>query len=478
MYIPSLLFGATNSCISASGYDSTGIFQSGSQIWEYYKFSTTGSNSFVIHSGSTSNAKVLIVAGGGAGGFTEFNGEALNESAGGGGAGGVVFTDARLGPGSYNLYVGDGASSSGSKGENSWININYIPTELPDVYTPTASQITAEGGGFGGYFLNINNTSTGKVDASRGGSGGGGCASLRFVSGYTIATEAGGRTGQGNDAGSPVGPLCQGNLETTATGGGGAAVSSSDTNCISGAGYQTPGGEGLVFNVDGNPRWYAYGGASMRQGTFEAATPDTGSQSSRAYGAGGWGRSSSYGSSKTGRQGIIVIMVPVCNTELSVCDELSLNGGANGGNITFVPCGQNTLETITLDPLDKFTICSYAVSPYPSASGDVTATVTGSCDRYIEPPNPDSCPTGSSLEPLFLTELDINAPGVGPYPGYMTFSYLDFQGVLQGSGQLGTGIHYLCAQSGSVSLETKTVGSSYVDTHTATQCGYYCSSSV
>ena len=94
MYIPSLLFGATNSCISASGADSTGIFFSGSQVWEYYKFTTLDSGSFTIHSGSTNNAKVLIVAGGGFGGITEINDAAGSEAAGGGGAGGVVFTDA------------------------------------------------------------------------------------------------------------------------------------------------------------------------------------------------------------------------------------------------------------------------------------------------------------------------------------------------------------------------------------------------
>jgi len=380
MYIPSLLFGATNSCISASGADSSGAFYSGSQIWEYYKFSSTGSHELTIHSGSTSNAKVLIVAGGGAGGFTEFNGEALNETAGGGGAGGVVFTDARLGPGSYNLYVGDGAPYSGSEGENSWININYIPTELPDAYAPTASQITAEGGGFGGYFLNINNTTTGKVDASAGGSGGGGCASVRFApgGGYTIANSNGGRTNQGFEGGDPQGPFCLSSTERTATGGGGAGGASDDTDCITSAGYQTPGGEGLAFNVDGNPTWYAYGGASMRSGVWEAATPDTGSQSSRAYGAGGWGRSASYGSGNEARQGVIVVMVPACATE---CTTYQFGGGASGGTLEYIDCVTGQLQSSSLSAGENAVICNYVIpGQYPATTGTITSVISGSCN--------------------------------------------------------------------------------------------------
>ena len=476
MYIPSLLFGATNTCVSASGHDETGIFLSGSQVWEYYKFTTLGSGSLTIHSGSSNDAKVFVVAGGGAGGTTIFNGEALNESAGGGGAGGVVFTDARIGPGTYNLFVGSGSVEASSEGEDSWIDINYIPTEFTDAYVPTGSHITAEGGGYGAWFKNLNNTSTGKVDAGAGGSGGGGCASLRFIGGYTIAAAAGGRTGQGNNAGDPDGFNCAGSSETTATGGGGAGGASADTNCISSAGYQTPGGDGLVYNVDGNPTWYAYGGASMRQGTFEASTPDTGSQSSRAYGAGGWGRSSSYGSSKFGRQGVIVVMVPVCRKELLSCNEYFLNGGSNGGNITFIPCGQNQLETLTLDPLDKFSICSYPLSPFPSASGDVVATNTGSCSSYSVPPNPPSCGAGETLQPLFLTQIDVVAPAVGPYPGHRAYTYLDFEGNTQGTGNLGSGTHNICAQSGSVVVSLQTAGSSDTITFTSTQCGYFCES--
>jgi hypothetical protein len=476
MYIPSLLFGALNTCVDASGHDETGIFLSGSQVWEYYKFTGLGSGSFTINSGSSNDVKVFMVAGGGAGGFTEFNGEALNEVAGGGGAGGVTMFDARIGPGTYNLYIGSGSDTSGSSGEDTWIELGYSPTNYTDSYITSASRITAEGGGFGAYL--IDDTIDPGVEASSGGSGGGGCASLRTVSIYATALAGSGRPGQGFGGGDIDGLGCASSDESVATGGGGADSSSQDTNCIGSAGYQTPGADGLFFNVDGTLTEYACGGASMRQGTWENATNDTQPPTSRMYGAGGWGASTSYGQSKfAGRPGILVIMVPVCNPELTSCNEYAVHGGASGGNFTFIPCGNNDIETLTLDPLDNISICSYPLSPYPSGSGDVTFTATGSCSRYVEPIDPPSCASGSSLEPLYNTQLVITAPSVGPYPGFITFDYIDYLGTTQGTGNLGTGTHNICAQSGSVQLTTQTAGSSYVETFTSVQCGYYCSAS-
>jgi len=388
MYIPSLLFGATNKCVDASGHDETGIFYSGSQTWEYYKFSTLGSGSFTINSGSSTEAKVFIVAGGGAGGFTVFNGEALNESAGGGGAGGVAFTDARIGPGTYNLYIGDGSNVSGSEGEDSWIDNILYPDEFGNsyAYVTSGSRLTAEGGGFGGYF--IDGTLDNGKEASSGGSGGGGCASLRkaLPAEYDIALPGSGRPGQGFGAGTPIGNLCEGSNETTATGGGGALTSSEDTDCFSSAGYQTPGADGLFFNVDGTLTEYSCGGASMRKGTWEAATNDTQIQTSRMYGAGGWGSSTSYGSSKYGRQGIIVIMIPVCYKELSECTTYNLNGGVYGGNITYVSCVNGELLTSAIGSQQTTSMCSYpGIAGFPSASGDVTITSAGSCGTTIPP---------------------------------------------------------------------------------------------
>ena len=480
MYIPSLSFGGLNTCVSASG-GTTGEFLSGSILYKYHKFSSTGSHTFTIHSGSASQAKVFMVGGGGGGGFTEANaGASSNQSAGGGGGGGVVFTDYRLGPGTYNLFVGDGGDPKGGQGEDSWIEMEYIPSNY-NAYTTSVDRLTAEGGGYGGYFLNLNNTTTGKVNATSGGSGGGGCASLRFISGYTIANSGNGRSPQGFNAGIPNGDLCQSTSETTAVGGGGSGGASANTDCVFPAGYLQPGGNGAFFNVDGTSKRYSVGGPGMRIGVWELASGDTSeSREGRPIGAGGFGGSDDFSKSlplAKGREGVVVIMYPLCKAELSECTTYSVFGGINGGNITFLPCGTSELETIALDPLDLITLCAYSSSQYPSGSGTVTATITGSCDEYVEPANPESCPTGSTLSPLFLTEVVVDAPPVGPYPGYITFTYTDYLGNTQ-SGQFSTGTYTLCAQSGSFLVTTRTFAANEFVSDTDIQCGYYCSGSI
>lgn len=474
MYIPSLLFGGLNTCVSASGGDSTGEFISGSTIYKFHKYTTLGSGSFTIHSGSAPEAKVFIVAGGGGGGLTDFYNEALNESAGGGGAGGVVFTDYRLGPGTYNLYVGDGGDAK-FEGEDSWIEMDYLPSDY-QFFAPTGSRLTAEGGGTGGYF-----SGTTPIQATAGGSGGGGCATLRFApGGYIISNSNGGRAPQGNGGGISVGTLCQNNTETTAVGGGGFGAKSDDTNCINPSTYQTPGGAGGNFNVDGTPTLYSVGGPSMRRGTWELASGDTENRATRPKGAGGFASSDSYSKSATltkGKEGMVVIMYPICNADLTECTTYNVNGGELGGSITYIPCGEPSVETFNLDPLDRVTICSLPITiganQYPQKTGTVTFTASGSCDTYIPPVNPPSCPTGSDLAEVNITELIVNAPNVGPFPGYVCFNALDFQNQIVGFCH-GTGTYNKCILSGSLIATAGTSGASYSDTYTGTLCSYTC----
>lgn len=312
MYIPTQFYneGGVTSPISASGGDTISTFTSGSTTYKYHEFSATGSASFEIHSGSSNNVKVLVVAGGGAGGFTESNGDGNNESAGGGGAGGVVYTTITLGQGLYNLYVGDGVTSRQQEGEDSWLEVPYLPSNYQS-YSPTGSRLTAEGGGYGAYFLNINNVSTGKVDASAGGSGGGGCASLRFVGGYTVGARNGGRIPQGNNGGIPNGTNCESTSETSATGGGGALEASSDVDCTTGP-FQEPGGQGQTIPITGTNVVYGRGGGSIRKGTLDLASGDTENPATRAKGSGGHGDSESYTTTYgvQSKEGIVIIMYP------------------------------------------------------------------------------------------------------------------------------------------------------------------------
>lgn len=478
MYIPSLLFGAVNTCISASGEQETGQFISGSQVWRYHKFTTLGSGSFTIHSGSTNDARVFIVGGGAGGGRTTEGGGGSPQGAGGGGAGGVVWTDYRLGPGSYTLYVGDGGQEN-QDGEDSWIEMEYLPSDYL-YYAPTGSRLTAEGGGRGAYFSGYVDGS-GK-NANNGGSGGGLARGL-LPSGYINASNGSGRNPQGSSGGAYDGTY--GGSWEGGSGGGGAGGNAPDINGLFNANKQSRGGHGRLFNIDGTSRYYAGGGGGLGEND---AWPSTVSLGSNYYGGGGSGSNSGVNGNpgtidghdkRDGRQGIISIIYPVCNLELTTCTTYAVNGGSNGGNITFIPCGQRDLETITLDPLDEITICSYPISlpkSYPSSSGDVTFNSTGSCNVYIEPPNPPSCPTGSVLSPLYLTQVDVNAPDVGPYPGYVFVNWTDYLGEANIT-QVGTGVHDFCAVSGSVFVSGYTSLATWTITHTATQCGYYCSGS-
>tara|TARA_R110000803_G_scaffold84955_1_gene151236 strand:+ start:12862 stop:14295 length:1434 start_codon:yes stop_codon:yes gene_type:complete len=476
MYIPTQFYGKLDSCISASGGDSVGEFISGSQIWKYHKYTTLGSGSFTIHTGSSSDAILFLVAGGGGGGSTTEGGGGSPQGAGGGGAGGVVYTQYRLGPGTSTLYVGDGGQERVS-GENSWIEVEYFPSDY-DYYAPTGSRLTADGGGRGGYFSF--DGAGGVVNAENGGSGGGLARGLVTGPGYVNTAKGNGRDPQGFSGGAyddTYGSSFEGGA-----GGGGASEQAEDINGQFAADKNSRGGNGVQYMVDGVNRYYAGGGGGLGEGNL---WPTTTSLGSSTFGGGGSGSNSGAGGNpgtigghdlRDGREGIIVIMYPVCPIDLNECTEYSVDGGANGGNITFVPCGGTEVETITLDPLDEIAICAFPITApisYPSSSGDVTFASVGTCDIYVEPPNPPSCGGGETLQPLYLTEMVVDAPAVGPYPGFVSFTWLDYLGDSQ-SNSWGTGTWTVCAQSGSVSVTGQTVGGTAVITHTATQCGYYC----
>ena len=405
MYIPSLLFGGKSDCVAVTGTTASGSFQSGSEIWDYYKFTNPGSASIEVLNGSTVNARIFMVAGGGGGGVS-FTNTIGGLSAGGGGAGGVVYTSATLGVGTYPIYVGDGGTGS-QVGEESWFIID--PALIPASYTSyftSGSRLTAEGGGNGAHFTSLANgfgSSAAGFAATAGGSGGGGAQALRWTDppngpgGYVILTEGGGRNPQGNDGGNPSGPNCTLTDETTAAGGGGVKAAADDTNCNTVAGYQTPGGEGDFYNIDGTPKQYAYGGASMRTGVWEAAPYDSGSASTRAAGAGGWGTSDLYPvttDKELGRKGEIVLLVPVCDIEKIECTTYSIGGGAGGGNVTYIPCGESELTSSIVIAGDTLSICSFPITSgttYPSGSGTVTVTAGVDCSAFI-PPTPTPTP--------------------------------------------------------------------------------------
>jgi hypothetical protein len=487
---------AFNSCISASGGDEIGTFYSGSQVWRYHKFTTLGTGSFTIHSGSTSEAKVLLIGGGGGGGRTtntnQPSGIEASNHAGGGGAGGVLFLEYSLNSRTYDLFVGDGGESN-ENGEDTQMYPLYDTNDQIGEWFPTSSVLTAEGGGSGAYstfFATNSPMYPGGISGKNGGSGGGGIYNtlIKEPDASTVRKSFGngdGRPGQGFDGGegTPWGQEGECQYQIQATGGGGAGGEAETSNCIFGYQYLGKAGEGINLNVDGTPQWYAAGGPGMQNGVWEPA--DNGDLT---YGAGGYGFSNSAIISPTnqetkGRQGIIVIMYPLCQQELDDnCTQYTVNGGANGGEFTYVSCASASLETYSIGPTEEGLICSYDIDDYPSTTGDVILLETGSCEEWFPFITGSTCDTASGEEtvPMTLIELVCNTPpvGFGPpsnvtYPGYITVRWENYLGNIV-QGEFSTGTHYICGKADSAYVALYTVGASWSFGTTDTICAYYC----
>jgi hypothetical protein len=195
-------------------------------------FNATGASSFSVPTGLTS-VEVLVVAGGGAGGYSNF----AFENGGGGGAGGLIYNpNLPVTPGgTVPLSVGTGGPVAALPGTYSPGNEN---TDAGKGGNSTFGPITATGGGNGGgqYFY-----------GRPGGSGGGGCGNLGFP------LFGGGTPGQGNPGGGSNGT----GAVTNAGGGGGGA---GNAGSVASNGTGGPGGNGLTYNISGSPVAYAGGG--------------------------------------------------------------------------------------------------------------------------------------------------------------------------------------------------------------------------
>ena len=165
--------------------------------------------------------EVLVVAGGGAGG-----GHGGNDGSGGGGAGGLIYkSNYVVVPNSgITVTVGNGAAGQTSKGIIGANGQNSV-----------FGSLTASGGGGGG-----SEGPAGNRDGAPGGSGGG-------AGGYGVKAGGTGVIGQGFPGGNCTGP--------GDGGGGGAGAPGED-------GGTGKGGDGLVFNISGKPKFYAGGGGA------------------------------------------------------------------------------------------------------------------------------------------------------------------------------------------------------------------------
>jgi hypothetical protein len=247
--------------LTATG-GTTGSFLSGSTRYVYHQFNSAGT--FNVISGSTTDARILVIAGGGGGG-----------NGGGGGAGGVIYSSSisLSSVSSYNILIGSGGAAYNGTAFNtsatSGTNSSFV--------SGSTYNIVATGGGRGAQ-------STGPgtaLPADNGGSGGGGR--------WSTGGAGSGISGQGNGG--------DNGITNIADGGGGGAAS---------AGSGATGGNGrelgsLMFN---SSSFYGGGGRGCC-----TSVPGTGSVNAGGGGNGGGGATAGG----VGKPGMVVITYPLYN---------------------------------------------------------------------------------------------------------------------------------------------------------------------
>lgn len=422
MYIPTSFFSSQGACITASvstiagnGAITTGSFVSGGFYWKYYQFEMSSTQnsaltpftaSLNILSGSTSQAKILIVGGGGTsatvGGINDGSIRTWTVSqAGGGGAGGVVYyNNFPLSSGSYEIGVASATSGNqlcsntntgalcGKVGKSS-----YIKLPNNSIYTPfNNSYLTAYGGGGGspqgGFYLVSpfrpfykNFYIDGAVFASAGGASG---LDLANSPGNNSNTGAGGSglgglngANQGQNGGAwQGGDPGQGYTDGGGPGGGGAAAAGA--NLGSGTGNfakVTNGGNGLTYNLTGTTITVSNGGGGYNS-VYPPATGQRGSSNADTFGSGG------NGNGGTGNGGLVIIAWPVCSAAFD-CKSFAIQG--SGNTISYAECsiGSFFTSSVTLGLYDELDVCLTTLSgsntPVFLSGGYSSLTLSGSC---------------------------------------------------------------------------------------------------
>lgn len=207
MYIPTVFFseGTESEFLVASGGLET-TWVSGSYIWKSHAFTSSGTSSFVVTSGNTSEAKVLLVGSGGSRGLY------LNPPAtpfftpGAGGGGGMLeYSNQNITSGSYQVVVGEAKNlPPGNIGDYGVTGLNGDPSIISG---STLSLSVLGGGGGGGGNGNGANGGTGG-GAGLSGSAGSGTSPQGFNGGedFKLVGGPGGGAGQaGNTKGQGYG---------------------------------------------------------------------------------------------------------------------------------------------------------------------------------------------------------------------------------------------------------------------------------
>ena len=242
-------------------------------------YTSTGSGTFSVPTGTTT-LDVLVVAGGGAYGYA--NGGT------GGGAGGLIYRPAfPVTPGgSVSYSVGAGASGQSSSTPQPGA------ARSPAGQDSTFGTLTAKGGGSGGA-ENGTGPSAYNPNApsfNAGGQGGSGGGSTRTGQGQTWRG-AGIQPQQPGDSGTyGFGNPGGGDDDTPGVHGGGAGggAGSAGTSATPTSGTTQPGGNGKQYDISGSQVYYAGGGAGTSYNHSNGVTfqPGTGGQGGGGQGGG------------------------------------------------------------------------------------------------------------------------------------------------------------------------------------------------
>lgn len=220
---------------------------------------------------------LLVGGGGGAGGSTSASGYNGGDSRGGGGGGGGVIhkTNFRVTNGTYRVTVGAGGTfCSGDSRKAAATGGSTIGFDL-----------TALGGGPGGWIDPQYNYNIGGLGASGGGGSRHPSNDKSIVGGSALASGTNGNMGY---AGANANDYKNG-------GGGGGAC---------GAGNGVKGGDGYECSITGTNVWYGGGGGGGRR--YYAAEPGKGGGKAN-FGGGGSGQSASTSAPEAGGSGVVIV---------------------------------------------------------------------------------------------------------------------------------------------------------------------------
>jgi hypothetical protein len=216
-----------------------------------YKF--TGSGSITVGTGGT--FEVLLVGGGGAGGYTYCQYDGARS---GGGGGGVVYNPAQyIAAGTYTVTVGVGGVGS---------NINVAPhaggASAIMKSGNSGDSITALGGGSAAHKNQIGQYTTANIYGGENGGSGGGSATDYYGFGNAGTNLV---SGQGNPGG--LATYVNGQYCGISSGGGGGGAGSAGGNGTRWSSRGPNGGDGLAYSITGTSTYYGGGGGAqgMRQ---------------------------------------------------------------------------------------------------------------------------------------------------------------------------------------------------------------------